>query len=127
MEVAGWYCRPAPSGRMQRCRCKTGLLPFREPIFETPHEEAALAQERNGFERKDAVRATAVSHDLPTLGQFRKPPLQLCHWNVERAGDMAEFELVLRPDIQHNGGFRLQAPGKLCARHRLELVEALEI
>jgi hypothetical protein len=43
---------------------KTRYLPFREAILQTTRLITALPQRRDGLERQDAPRATAVRYDL---------------------------------------------------------------
>jgi hypothetical protein len=66
---------------------KASGLPFGVAILEPADAIAAGSERRDGFERKDAIRATAVGDHLAAFRKFAKASVQFGERNVESPRD----------------------------------------
>jgi hypothetical protein len=87
---------------------KTGGLPFGIAILQPAYDVAARPQHCDGFEREDAIGATAIGHDLPASGELGQPAVKLTERNVERARKMAAHKLVLGAHVENGYKSRLE-------------------
>jgi hypothetical protein len=79
---------------------QSGRFPFRISILQPSCPIATLTEQGDCLEREDAPWAAAIRDDLLIPRQFGQAPFQLSHWNIQRFGQVAIGEFVLRADIE---------------------------
>ncbi len=102
--------------------------PVRDAILQTHRVEASPAKQLNCLNGEDAIRATAVNHDLAVTREVGKPTVKLIHGYGKRSGNVPCPILLRWPDIEHRDLAASHPPEQSVAvngLHRTALLQKL--
>src|SRR5690348_13464019 len=101
--------------------------PIGNPLFDAVGFEAFLAEELDGFDGHDAVRATTIGGHLTVLGQLFQAGLEIGERNRYGPGNVSRAVLLGGAHVEHCHLTGPHAAEQLFSGHRLHRSVLLEV